>query len=78
MNFTYITVINGFVILWCLVAIGLLWGSWDDIGAAAKTAVVFATPCVIWALGSACFWVGVDLNASRTTNFMRVPFIEEE
>jgi hypothetical protein len=51
MNPIYLVAINAFVVVWCVITLGLLWGSWDDVGDMAKTAVSLATPIVIYTTG---------------------------
>ena len=70
MNFTYFTLINAIVSVWCIIAIGLLWGSWSNADTTSKTAVAFATPVVVYSLVMALFYFGKDMLADKTTDFM--------
>jgi hypothetical protein len=74
MNFTYITAINAFVIMWCIITIGLLWSSWDEVGAKAKTAVAFATPVMVYSLILAGYFFGKDMYADKTYKFWEPNF----
>jgi hypothetical protein len=60
MEFTYSNAFNVFIIVWCVITISLLWASWDEVGAKARSAVAFASPVLVYSLGLSSWYLFKD------------------